>query len=58
MHGLKSDTGLLTPQEFVNMMQGAQLGFDNDLILELFLRADIDKDGFIDYQEFLNQTMH
>ena len=48
--------GLLTPQEFIEMMRGAQLGLDNDLILELFLGADTDGDGYINYTEFLNQS--
>merc|ERR1711959_655092 len=45
--------GVLQPQEFLELLTRAGLRFPADLVLRLFLEADVNQGGVIEYDEFM-----
>merc|ERR1712195_208426 len=45
--------GVLQPQEFLELLTRAGLRFPANLVLKLFLEADTNGDGVIEYDEFM-----
>ena len=44
---------MLQPQEFLELLSRCGLKFPADVVLEIFLKADTNQDGVIQYEEFI-----
>jgi len=47
------DNGVLDPREFHNLLVKSGLGFNDRLIRKVLMEADLNKDGFIEWSEFV-----
>ena len=51
--GDTNQDGVLQPQEFLELLTRCGLRIPSDVVLDMFLKADVNGDGVIEYGEFI-----